>query len=186
MSIDFKDIFRYKNFRSNCVHKKPFLDFLSGETLHSVGAFFSSSSLVRSFRFFFFSPQYTLGRSERVSGSLLCMFLFIFKAFWIFFNNIFCVWQKGKEKKQAREKIDVQWGTDLRHSEKNETASSCRVGLLILCYGDEAPREKSFTSDAEARCMHPDRLSFVSCYPLMSSSAFPPLPITSHYWKQSK
>lgn len=91
MSIDFKDIYRIKKVPFKlCTQKKTFLDFLSREA-------------------FFFSPQNTLDRSKRVSGSLLCMFLFIFKAFRIFFNNIFCVRQKGKKYSSTRENWCTMW-----------------------------------------------------------------------------
>lgn len=88
-------IFLDSKFPIRLVYTKTFLvlGFLSGETLRSIWAYFSSFAKV-----FFSSSQYTLGRSKRASGSLLCMFLFIFKAFRIFFNNIFCVWQAEGER----------------------------------------------------------------------------------------
>lgn len=114
MSIDFKDIFRLEN----CVHKKGFL-FGKRSVL---GLFLS---FARSLRFFSSPPLLFRQKraGERASGSLLCMFLFIFKAFGIFFNNIFRVWQARRNKEAlARERTLVDEKAHPHHR------SSCSGG----------------------------------------------------------
>lgn len=123
MSIDFKDIFRLKISHSNCIQKNLSFSWFSFEGniifLHSLSVFL-----------FLFLSSCTLGRSERAGVCCICFF-FIFKAFRIFFNNIFCSRKKRKKYQELR-KISVKTKKMMNIEEMTVDGVTSSIMRLVL------------------------------------------------------